>query len=255
MRSHTEYSRPRLRIMAAACALTLVSGATSAESGFLTDYSKLKPAPGATGTDRVYVAPGAEKRAAQYTAVMVDEPEILFSADSEYRGMKPEDIKELSTIMRDTLKSRIEAGGHYAVVDKPGPNVLYVRSALTELYLKKKARGVLAYTPVGAVVKAGSDALRETLSKIDIIEMTLEAELADSQSGEVLSQMVVAQGARKDKAQGQKEQRMDMDEFRARIHEYGERLRCRLDNGRLPQEQWIDCTNPQARQAREGKTN
>ena len=50
--------------------------------------------------------------------------------------------------------------------------------ALTELYLKKKKRGVLAYTPVGAVAKLGTDALKETLSKIDIIEMTFEAELA-----------------------------------------------------------------------------
>ena len=89
------------------------------------------------------------------------------------------------------------------------------------------------------------------LSKIDITEMTLEAEL-DSQSGEVLSEMVAR--ARKDKAQGQKEERLDMDEFRASIHEYGERPRCRLDNGGC-RAQWIDCTNPQACEAREGKAN
>ena len=44
------------------------------------------------------------------------------------------------------------------------------------------------------------------------------------------------------------EQRMDVDEFRARIHEYAERLRCRLDNASLADAQWIDCTNPQARE-------
>ena len=167
---------------------------------------------------------------ADYTRVLIDWPEIHFSADSQYRGMKPQDIEALAKIMRDTLKSRIEEGGHYAVVAKPGADVLYIRTALTELYLKKKKRPALAYTPIGAVAKVGNDALKETLEKVDIIEMALEAEFADSQSGEVLAALVVERGARKRKAEGQKEQRMDVAEFRATIHEYSERLRCRLDN-------------------------
>jgi Protein of unknown function (DUF3313) len=237
--------------MLAACTLTLVAGgAAFAESGFLTDYSKLEPVTSPTGTDRLYIAPDAAKRIAAHTGVLIDQPEIHFSANSEYRGMKPQDIETLATIMRDAMKARIEAGGRYAVVDQPGADVLYVRTALTELYLKKKKRAVLAYTPVGAVVKAGADALKETLNKVDIIEMALEAEIADSQSGEVLAALVVERGARK--AEGQKEQRMDMDEFRATIHEYGDRLRCRLDNARLSEEDWIDCTDPKARQKREG---
>ena len=40
---------------------------------------------------------------------------------------------------------------------------------------------------------------------------------------------------------------MDVDEFRATIHEYAGRLRCRLDNASVPEAQWIDCTDPQAR--------
>ena len=84
--------------------------------------------------------------------------------------------------MRDALKARIEEGGRYKVVEQPGPNVLYMRTALTELYLKKKKRGLLAYTPVGAVAKVGTDALKETLDKVDIIEMAFEAEIADSKS-------------------------------------------------------------------------
>jgi hypothetical protein len=40
---------------------------------------------------------------------------------------------------------------------------------------------------------------------------------------------------------------MYVDEFRATIHEYAERLRCRLDNASVPEAQWIDCTDPQAR--------
>ena len=121
-----------------------------------------------------------------YKAVMVDQPEIHFSADSEYRGMKPEDIAALASIMRETATEKLEAG-NYKVVEQPGKDVLFVRVALTELYLKKKKRGVLAYTPIGAVAKVGTDALKETLDKLDIIEMTFEAELADSMSRDVLA--------------------------------------------------------------------
>ena len=83
--------------------------------------------------------------------------------------------------MRDALKARLEEGGRYKVVDQPGPDVLYMRTALTNLYLKKKKRGVLAYTPIGAVAKAGTDALKDTLDKVDIIEMALRGGIRGQQ--------------------------------------------------------------------------
>ena len=121
---------------------------------------------------------------------------------------------------------------------------------LTDLYLGKKKRGVLAYTPVGAVAKVGTDALKETLDKVDIIEMSLEVEFADSASKDVLAAAVIQSGGAK--TEGQKEQRMDMEEFRAEIREYASRLRCQLDNAKLPKAQSIDCTDPKARESREG---
>ena len=234
------------RLFVAAGLLALSAGPALAESGFLTDYSKLKPQASAKGSDRVYVAPGAEDRMTDFAAFMVDEPEIHFSADSEYRGLKPEDVQAIADIMRQTLTDRLTAGG-YAVVEQPGPNVIYLRTAVSELYLKKKKRRLLAYTPVGAVVKAGTDALSETLEKVDIIEMTLEAEVLDSQSGEVLGAAVLERGAE----EGQEQQRMDMDEFHGTVQEYSARFRCRFDNSRVPQAERIDCYDPAARQARE----
>ena len=239
----------KYRVLLASTILALAAGTTFAASGFLSDYSQLKPQETAAGTDLLYVAPDGFKRITGYTAVMVDQPEILFSADSEYRGMKPDDIQALASMMREAVQEQLTAG-NYKVVEQPGANVLFLRLGLTDLYLKKKKRGLLAYTPVGAVVKAGTDALKDALDKVDIIEMTFEAEMADSTSSDVIAAIVVKRGARK--AEGQKEERMDTDEFRATIGEYAGRLRCRLDNAKLPEAQWIDCTDPKARQAREG---
>ena len=232
----------------AAALIALATGITYAESGFLTDYSKLTEQQSAEGRDRIYAAPGAEERLINYNSFMVDEPEIHFSSDSEYKGLKPEDVAAIASILRTNVSEKLKAGG-YKVVDQPGPNVLYLRTALSELYLKKKKRGLMAYTPVGAVAKIGKDALSDTLDKVDIIEMTLEAELADSQSGEIFGAVVVQRGAKK--SSGQKEQRMDMDEFNATIQEYSGRLRCRIDNSKAPAAERIDCNDPAARQARE----
>ena len=219
-----------------------------ADSGFLADYSILQSQVTPHGTDRGYVSADAFERIANVTGVMVDQPEIHFSPDSEYKGLKPEDVQAIAAILRENLTTKLGSRG-YAVVDRPGENVVYIRTALSELYLKKKKRGVLTYTPVGAVVKAGTDALSETLEKVDIIEMSMEAELRDSQSGDILASMVIERGARKQK--GQKEDRLDMDEFRGTVQEYAARFACNLDNAKLAETQRIDCSDPAARQARE----
>jgi len=232
----------------AAGLLTMFASATFAESGFLSDYSNLTPQESKNGTDLVYIAAGAEERLVEYSAVMVDQPEIHFSADSEYRGLKPEDVQALSQELRTAISETLTAGG-YTVVDKPGIGVLYLRTALSELYLKKKKRGLMSYTPTGFLMHAGKSALSKTLDKVDIIEVTLEAETLDSQSGAVLGAIVLDRGARK--AKGQKEQRMDLNEFRTLVRTYSSIFRCRLDNAKMAESQRIDCNDSAARQARE----
>jgi hypothetical protein len=221
-------------------ALTASCSTALGQSGFLSDYSQLEPLANAPA-DLVYVAPGAYQRIARYTSVLVDQPEIHFSADSEYRGLKPEDTVALAETVREAIRETLAAGG-YSVVDQPGPNVLFVGVALTDLYLKKKRRGIMAYTPIGAVANAGRNAMRETLEKVDFIEMSLEAELADSQSGDVLGALVTVRGAQ----EGEREQRIDLDELIATIGGYADRLRCRLDNSKLPEAHWVDCLSPEA---------
>ncbi len=66
------------------------------------------------------------------------------------------------------------------MVDTPGPNVLYLRLAITDLSLTRKKRGVLAYTPVGFVLKAGVDATRDMMGKYDILGANVQGQYADS---------------------------------------------------------------------------
>ena len=86
---------------------------------FFDDYSHLLPRVDTLGgTDLRYVAPGALAKLAKYNAVMVDEPEVLISAQSDYKGAKPADLQAMATAMRTGAVVRLKVGG-YNVVDAP----------------------------------------------------------------------------------------------------------------------------------------
>lgn len=214
---------------------------------FFADYSKLQARQSDKGTELIYLAPGAKQTLAKYTAVMVDQPEVMISPQSEYKGAKPDDLAAIANMMRDGMAQRLKAAG-LKVAELPGPDVMYIRMALTDLQLKRKKRGLLAYTPVGAVVKAGRDAIVGMMDKYDIMNMTIQAELTDSTSNDVLAQVVAIRGG------GAKPVRLDFDQIDANMTDFVSRLRCRIDNAHVPEAQQIDCLDAKARAAREAAT-
>jgi len=197
------------------------------------------------GIDLVYKPAGLYERLVNYDKIMVDQPEIWIDPDSKYRGAKPDNIKAIADLMRENLTAKVIDRG-YEVVDEPGPDVLYIRSALTDLYLKKKRRGVLGYTPVGAVAKLGADAIRDMMKKIDIIEVAIQVEFQDSVTEEVLGAIIIKRGARKNKETGQKLTRYDFKFLRLEMQYYSARLACSLDNARTPEDQQVDCEKAKA---------
>jgi len=180
--------------------------------------------------------------AQRYDSVMLDQPEIHMAADSNYKGAKGDDLKQLADAGRLATIERFEAGG-WSVVEEPGPNVMYIRWAISELYLKKKKRGILSYTPVGLVVHTTAQAaIRDLWKKIDIVGLGLMIESSDSVSGEILAAGVARKGARKGK--GQKRDLVTWEELDALFATIGERMRCRLDNNKLSEEKKRqDCYN------------
>ena len=197
------------------------------------------------GIDLVYKPPGLYERLVNYDKIMVDQPEIWIDPDSKYRGTKPDNIKAIADLMRENLTAKVIDRG-YEVVDEPGPDVLYIRVALTDLYLKKKRRGILGYTPVGAVAKLGVDAIRDMMKKIDIIEMAIQVEFQDSVTEEVIGAIIIKRGARKNKETGQKLTRYDFKFLRLEMQYYSARLACSLDNARAPEAQQVDCEKAKA---------
>ncbi len=226
--------------------LILVLGLCSAASaagqdiGFLTDYSLLEVRE-REFANRVYTVPNVTERLNDYKAFLVDQPEIFIAPDSKYKGAKGDQLKLLADTVRLATIERLESGG-YPVVQEPGPEVMYVRFAITHLYLKKKQRGLLSYTPMGFVVHCSMQAaVRDLWKKIDIVELSMEMEFADSVTGEVLAAGTSSHGMRKGK--GQKQDLVTWEELDAVIRTVGERMHCQLDNARTPRSEWQVCSD------------
>ncbi len=222
-----------------AVGLCTAATAFGQDNDFLTDYSLLEPNEGNFVSHR-YFAPNVVQRLTDYNAVFVDQPEIFVAADSKYKGAKGDQLKALADVARLATMERLEAGG-YTIATEPGPEVLYFRWALTDLYLQKKKRGILSYTPLGFVVHATAQAaVRDLWKKIDIAELRLEVEFSDFVTGEILGAAVTRRhGLRK--AKGQKAEIVSWQELDALFKTVGERFSCILDNAKIPESEWTPC--------------
>ena len=215
-----------------------------ANQSFLNDYSTLKPIPGKEGKDYQYLAPNIESSLGKFKKVMLDQPEVFLSPSSPYKGAQPSDLAAVAGAIYSQMETALKARG-YAVVDKPGADTLYVRIGVTDLQIAKKKKKLLAYTPVGLVVGVGVNALKGFMDKYDLLDMSLQTEIQDSTSQQVLAAAVLQRG----KTAGAQKP-IPFDTVVSVTNELGERFACRLDNGHVAAAQRIDCTDAAKRKAR-----
>jgi hypothetical protein len=201
-------------------------------SDFLTDYTQLTKSSDKY-MDYTFLAPGAPGKMGKYSAVMIDQPEIFVAPNSKYKGMKPDDMKQLADAFRGAMAQSLSTT--YMIVDQPGPNVLYVRFAISNVQLKKKKKGLLGYTPIGLVAGAAKSAMTSDFTKkIDLKGLTMEMEILDSNSEEQLAALLETRS-------GKKAEPASWAELEALIAVYSQRVGCHLDNARVAEDKRVDC--------------
>jgi hypothetical protein len=133
------------------------------------------------GLDTVYVREGADL--AKYKRVMLDPVEVSFDKNwSPRRGPGSFDTadpaairRNLAALARDVFRRQLEKEGGYALVEESGDDVLRVRAQIVDLYINAPETNSAGITRT-YVVDAG--------------EMTLVAELYDSQTNAILARVV-----------------------------------------------------------------
>ena len=218
--------------------LFLTAGVNAQDNGFFTDSSLL--APWKKGTfDQAYLNPNIMVLLKRHSAILIDQPEIFIADDSKYKGAKGDQLKQLADTARLAMMERLSAGG-YQVADEPGPDVMYLRWAISDLYLKKKKRSILSYTAMGMIVHTTRQAMiKDLFKKIDIVELGLQVEFIDGTSGEIIAAATSKQGTRKSKDQA--EDLVTWEELDAMFSTVGERTRCYLDNAGQEARERADC--------------
>ena len=130
-----------------------------------------------------------EVNIAAYDKLLVSQPHIILSAGNKYKGLQPDQMVLLADRLAASFMNRL--GDALEIVDAPSEGTLLMNMAVTEVLLKKK-RGLLSYTPVGAVAHAATSNstvkdLEGLAQKVQLQGANLEIELVDATTGELLA--------------------------------------------------------------------
>jgi hypothetical protein len=205
------------------------------ESGFFDDSSRLQPA-AAPWADYVYVTEAYAEEMTKIQAIIIPQPELFLAPDSKYKGMKPDQMKAITDSMQQLFAEAM--ADSYQIANSPGPNTMMLRMAFSNLYLKKKPRiPVVGWLPpVYLLTTAKRKILDDFADNILLTELVWEAELTESQTGEIMGQIIVKLGDR-----GKKKEFTSWDELIVAVAVGAQRLRCRFDNAPLPAVKQRDC--------------
>ena len=149
-------------------------------SGFLGDYSKLGPGPEG-GVAQRYIKQGVNFK--QYNKIMMDQVRFYFKDDAEDKGIDADEMKELADSFHRAVIDAL--GSAYPLTAKPGPHVMRLRVAITDMELPNRAiNAVSTVLPVGlalSTVKSGV-----TGKGTGCGEVSMEFQMLDSQTNQVL---------------------------------------------------------------------
>lgn len=159
-------------------------------SGFLQDYPTFEK--GMKGVNMHYIKEGVIFK--QYKKIMLDQVTFYLKDDAKYKGINPDEIKFLSDLF---AKAFIDAlNDAYPLKDTPGPDVMRIRVAITDLESSKP--GVRTHStiiPVGKYYSLVSK--RKTGEYPGIGSASMEAEFLDSVSNERIAAAIDRRPGRK----------------------------------------------------------
>lgn len=192
--------------------------------GFLGDYAqKLAPGP-KDGAELRWLKPGVNF--AKYDKVILEHITFFLDDESEYKGIDPSEMNELAQKCDLALVNALKDS--YPVVTEPGPDVLQIRMAITDLKQSNPVVGgittVTMVTPIGLGVGLLKKGATGKWSGAGATSAELMAR--DSATGEVIA---VARDA---KSAGFTERYGKWDSVEGAFKFWGERLKLFLDQSK-----------------------
>ena len=145
---------PVLFLLLAGCATTKEASGPK-YSGFLSDYSKLEPDPDGSGAER-YRNPAVDMK--KYNKILFEKIMVSLKDDTQYKAVDPDALKAMTDYLHEAIAR--ELGDAYPIVNEPGPDVLRLRVAITDIAPTQTAMTVvMLVTPYATVADLASGAM------------------------------------------------------------------------------------------------
>ncbi len=199
---------------------------THEHSGFLKDYKNFKVINPKTKA-QIWIKPPHQDFTLlkKYDSVILS-PIEMWMDSSTYRGIDPNELKLITDYFFVSLGIALRPD--YKIVDKPGPNVMHMRIAITGVK-KNKPNYAEVYNliPVKLAWEASNAAYRKVAGKeVDIYEASLELEIRDSETGERLVAAIDKHQSSKYTSDKEEDSWLPMQEI---IDFWAQVIRARLD--------------------------
>lgn len=150
-------------------------------SGFLSDYSKLSP--GGSGDPLfLYINPTVDFRA--YDKAMVEPVTIWRSEEADLDSVSPRDLSRLATSLEAWIYKALRREG-ITPVQQAGAGVMRIRAALTEAQ-----QSVVKMDLLTSIIPLPSAPKLATGTRAFVGKASIEGEMTDSRTGELLGAMV-----------------------------------------------------------------
>lgn len=157
-------------------------------SGFLSDYSMLKPAP--DGSEAMsWRKPGVDFKT--YDKIIIERLNFFYHEDADYKGIDPTELKALTDYFHGSIVKKL--GDAYPIVTEPGPGVLRVRAALTDIIPNKPAVSVVTLVvPYLTVADLGTSSVAKggAGSNFYVGHTAIEVEFLDGSTNEQVAAFV-----------------------------------------------------------------
>jgi len=168
----------------AACAARGQGPDTADLSGFLDDYSRLRPG-GPDEASLVYRDPDADWDA--YDAVLFEPVTIWRSGKGSLDDVPEEDLKRLAAVFHQSVRARLER--IFRLVDRPSPGTLRVRLGLTHARQADPVLDVFTFAVPPTLVVSDDQFLAPATEAL-VSTVAVEGEVTDAVTNAVLAEGV-----------------------------------------------------------------
>lgn len=192
---------------------------TSQQSGFLDDYSDLKPSP-YQAKALLYMAPDVDF--ASYVSVMVEPVKIM--ANNEQIKADTGLMKEMSEYMNEKVRNRLDKNPNIKLVTKPEGKTAKVEFAITAATVSHDERETYQYVPVALVI---TEAARATGISQKNVRVVMELRITDANTGKSLLKVMDSQAGEKVTLEAKD---LTLEHLKPMLDYWAKRVSTRLDH-------------------------